>query len=64
MTFDILFDQPLAAWLYQPHGRKPPWTFPCEHHVFLNPVTFLGKQQQHCGGGRKVITWYLLSDLN
>jgi hypothetical protein len=33
--------------------RKHSWKFPCESHVFLNPVTFLGTQQQH-GSERKV----------
>jgi hypothetical protein len=48
MTFDIPFDQPLDIRLHgyinctreDPHGNSMP-------HVFLNPVTFLGTQEQH-----------------
>ena len=54
MTFDIPFDQPLDVRLHgyinrtreDPHGNSMP-------HVFLNPVTFLGTQEQH-GSERKV----------
>ena len=55
MTFDIPFDQrwTLGRMVLSTAHEKTPWKFPCEPHVFLNPVTSFGRQHQH-GGERKV----------